>query len=62
MQGMIQLELPLWKQIKILPTKIKKDILPTENLIICEILFCGLATRSVNIVIEMPITENNIRY
>jgi hypothetical protein len=40
----------------------KKDILLTEKLIICEIAFCGLATRSVNIVIDMPIAENNIRY
>jgi hypothetical protein len=40
----------------------RKDILPTEKLIICEIMFCGLATRSVNIVIEMPISENSIRY
>jgi hypothetical protein len=40
----------------------KKDILPTEKLIICEIVFCGLATRSVNIVIQMPIAENSIRY
>jgi hypothetical protein len=39
-----------------------KDILPTEKLIICEILFCVLATRSVNIVIEMPVAENSIRY
>jgi hypothetical protein len=37
-------------------------ILPKERLIICEIVFCGLATRSVNIVIEMPIAENSIRY
>jgi hypothetical protein len=40
----------------------KKDIFPTEKLIICEIVFCGLATRSGNIVIEMPVAENNIRY
>jgi hypothetical protein len=40
----------------------KKYILPIGKLIICEILFCGLATRSVNIVIKMPIAENNIRY
>jgi hypothetical protein len=40
----------------------KKDILPTEKLIICEIVFCGLATMSVNIVIEMSIAENSIRY
>jgi hypothetical protein len=39
-----------------------KDTLPTEKLIICEILFCGLATRSVNMVTEMPIAENSIRY
>jgi hypothetical protein len=37
----------------------KKDLLPTEKLIICEIVFCGLATRSV---IEMPIAENSTRY
>jgi hypothetical protein len=40
----------------------KKDILPTEKLIISEIVFCGLAARSVNIVIEMPSAENSIRY
>jgi hypothetical protein len=40
----------------------KIDILPTEILIICETVFCGLATRSVNIIIEMPIAENNICY
>jgi hypothetical protein len=40
----------------------KKDILPTEKLIICETVFCGLATKSINIVIEMPISENRIRY
>jgi hypothetical protein len=40
----------------------KKDILSTEKLIICEIVFCGLATRSVNIVIEMPIAQNSIHY
>jgi hypothetical protein len=46
MQEMIQMELPLWKQIK---------ILPTEKPIICEILFCGLVTRSVHIAIEMQL-------
>jgi hypothetical protein len=40
----------------------KKDILPTEKLIICEIVFCGLATRSVNIVTEMPTAESSISY
>jgi ABC-type uncharacterized transport system permease subunit len=40
----------------------KKDILPTEKPVICEIVFHGLATRSVNIVIEMPVAENSIRY
>jgi hypothetical protein len=40
----------------------KKDILPTEKLIICEIVFCGLTTRSLNIVIEMPVADNSIRY
>jgi hypothetical protein len=40
----------------------KKNILPTEKLIICEIVFCGLATRSVNFVTEMPIAENSIHY
>jgi hypothetical protein len=34
--------------------------LPTEKLIICEILFCGLATGNVNVVIEMPIAENSV--
>jgi hypothetical protein len=62
MQRMIQTELPLWKQIKILATKMKNDILPTEKLIICEFVFCGLTTRNVNIIIEMPIAENIIRY
>lgn len=28
----------------------------------CEIVFCGLAIRSVNIVVEMPIAENGICY
>jgi hypothetical protein len=59
---MIQTEFPSWKQIKILPTEMKKDILSTEKLIICEIVFCGLAIRSVDIVIEMPTAENSIRY
>jgi hypothetical protein len=40
----------------------KKNILPTEKLIICEIVFCRLDIRSVNIVIEMPIAENIISY
>jgi hypothetical protein len=40
----------------------KKYILPTEKLIICETVFCGLATRSGNIVIEMLTAENSIRY
>jgi hypothetical protein len=40
----------------------KKDILPTEKLLICEIVFYGLAIRSVNIVIEMQIAENSIHY
>jgi hypothetical protein len=40
----------------------KKDTLPTETLTICEIVFCGLATRSVNIVVEMPVAENSICY
>jgi hypothetical protein len=40
----------------------KKDILPTEKLIICEIVFCGLATRSVNIITEMPTAENSAHY
>jgi hypothetical protein len=59
---MIETELPLWKQIKILPKYMKKkDTLPTEKLIICEIVFCGLTTR-INIIIEIPILENSIRY
>jgi hypothetical protein len=33
----------------------EKNILPTEKLIICEIVFCGLPTRSVNIITEMAI-------
>jgi hypothetical protein len=40
----------------------EKHILPTEKLIICEIVFCGLATRSVNFVIEMSITDDSIPY
>jgi hypothetical protein len=40
----------------------KKKILLTEKLIICEIVFCGLATVNINIVIEIPIAENSIRY
>jgi hypothetical protein len=40
----------------------KKDLLPTEKLIICEIVFCGLAPRSVTIVIEIPIAKNSIHY
>jgi hypothetical protein len=32
------------------------------NLIICEIVFCGLDTTIVNIVIQMPTAENSIRY
>jgi hypothetical protein len=62
MQRMIQTELPSWKQTKILinVNGKKKDILPTEKLIICEVVSCGLATRSVNIFIEMPIVENSI--
>jgi hypothetical protein len=40
----------------------KKKTLPTEKLMICKIMFCGLAIRSVNIVIEMPIVENSISY
>jgi hypothetical protein len=33
-----------------------------EKLIICKIVFCGLATRSVNIVIQITVAKNNIRY
>jgi hypothetical protein len=40
----------------------KKDKLPTVKLLIGEIVCCGLATKSVNIVIEMPIVENSICY
>jgi hypothetical protein len=44
-------------------TKInEKNALSTEKLIICEIVFCRLATRRVRIVIEMPIAENSILY
>jgi hypothetical protein len=38
-----------------------KDILPAEKPITCVIVFCGLGTRSVNIVIDMPIAENSVR-
>jgi hypothetical protein len=63
MQRMMQTELPLWKQIKILPTEMeKKDILPIEKLIIHENMFSGLATRSVDIITEMPVAENSIHY
>jgi hypothetical protein len=48
----------LWKQ----NINGEKDILLTEKVIICKIVFCGLATRSVNILIEMPIAENSIHY
>jgi hypothetical protein len=51
MQRMIHTELPLWKQIQIYKHKWGGG-LPTEKLIICETVFCGLATRSVNIIIE----------
>jgi hypothetical protein len=37
-----------------------KEILPTEKPVTCEIVFCGLATRSVNNVIEMPMAENSV--
>jgi glycine betaine/choline ABC-type transport system substrate-binding protein len=40
----------------------KKDIMPTEKQIICEIVFFVLATRSVNVVIERPVAENSICY
>jgi hypothetical protein len=40
----------------------KNDTLPTEKLIICETVFCGLATGCVKIVIEMPTAENSISY
>jgi hypothetical protein len=40
----------------------KKKRLPTEKLITCEIVFSGLDTRSVNIVIEIPVAENSIRF
>jgi hypothetical protein len=62
MQRMIQMELPVWNQIKILPTYMKKNILPTEKLIICETVFCELTNMSVDIVIEMPIVETSIGY
>jgi hypothetical protein len=42
--------------------KWKKDILLAEKIIICETVFCGLATRSVKIVTEMPHAQNSIRY
>jgi hypothetical protein len=40
----------------------KKHIFSTEKLIISEIVFSRLATRYVNIVIEMPVAKNSIRY
>jgi hypothetical protein len=39
-----------------------KKYTANRKLIICEIVFCGLATKSVNIVMEMPIAENSICY
>jgi hypothetical protein len=40
----------------------KKRHIANRKLTICEIMVLGLATRCVNIVIEMPIAENSIRY
>jgi hypothetical protein len=40
----------------------KKKTLPTEKPIIREIGFCGVAIKSVNIVIGMLIVENSICY
>jgi hypothetical protein len=40
----------------------EKRHIADRKLKICEIVFCGLATRSVNIVIEIPAAENSIRY
>jgi ABC-type uncharacterized transport system permease subunit len=40
----------------------KKKTLATEKPIICEIVFCGLGTRSVNVIIEMPIADSSIHY
>jgi hypothetical protein len=40
----------------------KKNMLPTEKLTVCEIVFCGLATRSVKFILEMPIAENSTHY
>jgi hypothetical protein len=40
----------------------KKRHIANEKVIICEIVFSGLVTGSVNIVIEMPIGKNSIRY
>jgi hypothetical protein len=62
MQRMIQTEFPLWNKSKYSQQKWKKDILPTEKLKICEIVLCGLATRSLYIITEMPIAENSIHY
>jgi hypothetical protein len=40
----------------------EKRYVANRKLIICEIVFYGLATRSVNIVTVMPIAENSIHY
>jgi hypothetical protein len=40
----------------------KKRHTSNKKLIICEIVFCGLATKSVKIAIEMPAAENSVRY
>jgi hypothetical protein len=40
----------------------RKRHVANRKLIICEIVFCGLAIRSVSIVIEMPVAKNSIRY
>jgi hypothetical protein len=39
----------------------KKRHIANRKLIICGIVYCELATKSVNIVIEMPVAENSIR-
>jgi hypothetical protein len=40
----------------------RKNGIANRKLIICETVFCGLDTRSVNIVTEMSTAENSIRY
>jgi hypothetical protein len=44
------------------PTQMRKDMFPTEKLIICETVVSGLAIRIFHIVIGMSIAENGPGY